>query len=1079
MNVAKYPIIGLNQDDDDVNLKPGWCREIWNAIPKNGYSKTGIQNLEGTVVRTNGSLAAGTNTCIGAFPDKPNNRIFYFLHNSNDDHSIWYFKPEDDTHTLVMQTEFLLFDTAYPILSCAFIEDICKWVDNNNENRSVVVARAVAGLYTFNDQDSFEKQISEYKFSPPYPPTTNSSRSIGTSGFNNIASNSYQFCVQYGYYDDTRSQVSPLSKINIGDIYPLSTNTRNRIDITHNVDLDIYPIIKKIYWIYVKNDDGNYQLFKETDIDTVDPGRAVATYLVQFYDTSSVQTIFPSQVNFIPRKSKNTAIHDQRSITTMNEFDYEQSTVTVSLALSTVGTIPSPFTRALKIFPPNSSVTAGFLFFDRFGRTPGITASATKVIPNILKALKLPSDDQNIIQSSDQLRLDWSVTGTVPSWAKTCAIAIKRNNTLDSFYACLAFPMFYKRNGTDADTYEIEDNGKIYWETPRNSWTKQLYWKIPVNAPFQIDGSFKMRLLNSGMGNTRDVESIIAVEGDKVITENFGIEDWLILLGANKGFINVIFERYKEEKDEVFFEIGDHQDCSSGSLVGIGGTIEGDSYYMESKLKFERVDARSVDYGGSFGDVLQNGTDNSDQPITVPIISQSPVHSNVTVRDVQTQVERAKKGIFKKVLGAVGGIASAVPGIGTAVSVAASTASAVASNLETPQDDVTTIDTVKLVYTPDYNKIASDSGRPWIDVINKKISYEPNTLSISDPYIINSKINGISDYKILYQIPISRTPISKMISIGASHIALLVHERSATSITTYNGKILNTTDGSQIIGDGSEVVGYDNELSGGYGTIYPDSVVHHYNRVYWFDPYSGEVCRYANNGITPIGSIYKMHNFFREKGDQFMDTTGRNVIGGYDANLDILFLTFRSADPDEEVTVAFVDRQGEERWISFEEFLPERYAYINEKLYGFVNGVMWEFNANATRNLFFGVQYTTRVRHLFNTEFSREKHLTNIGVESNKKWVFDPITVDKYGVSQETSLAKSNFVRRDDVFYADVKRDKNTAAGLLPPGKTALVAGQPMIGKVYDITLENDDTELVELDFLNYGFIPSPGHNII
>jgi len=80
---------------------------------------------------------------------------------------------------------------------------------------------------------------------------------------------------------------------------------------------------------------------------------------------------------------------------------------------------------------------------------------------------------------------------------------------------------------------------------------------------------------------------------------------------------------------------------------------------------------------------------------------------------------------------------------------------------------------------------------------------------------------------------------------------------------------------------------------------------------------------------------------------------------------------------------------------------------------------------------------------------------------------------------QETSLAKSNFVRRDNGFYADLKRDINTPSGLIPAGKSALVAGQPLIGKVYEINLENDDTELVELDFLNYGYFPQSGHNIV
>ncbi len=1217
MQVAKYPIIGINTDDDDANLKPGWFREIWNALPKNGYSKTGAQNIKGTTVRTNGSIAAGTNTCIGAFADRSNNRILYHLHNSNNDHSVWYFDPLLNTHTLVLQTSYLNYSTSFPITSCDFIEDIANWCDNNNEDRSVVVSRAVAGLYTFNSQASFEKQLSLYKTRHSDPPTAVRFNSAGIP--NNISSHSYQFCVQFVYYDNTVSLISPLSQVDIAEVYPIGTSVATKIAVGITVDADIYGVIKKIYWIYVRNDDGNFNLFKETDLDTADPSRSNPNHSIDFFGTEPIQTIFPSQVNFIPNKSKNIVIHDQRAITTLNEFDYEGSEVTLTLATQALGGIAST-QFATKICAPNSSYTVGFLYFDRLGRTPGITAQETIYTPNIKKALKLTFDDQNTIIFSDQLRILCTPSGTAPSWATKYAIALKPNNTLQAAYSCLAFPMFYKRDGTDRAASEIEDNGKIFYESPRNSWTKNLYWKLPVNMPFALDGSYKMRLLNN-IGQTKEIEDVIEIVGDKIITENFGITNWLTLLGANKGMVNVIFERYKDVQDEVFFEVGAMQDCVGGDPITGSHTLNGDFYYMLSKLVFERVTAGNVTYGGAFGNVLENSTDSGEQ-IEVPIISQSPTHSNVVIGDVQERVEKKRgrkflRNVFKGLAG-IGSVLTFVPGaqaVGAGLSAAGSIGGTELS--DKPDEEITQIETVKLVYSPDYTKICSDSGLAWIDVKNKKISSEPNTLSISDPYIINSKINGLSDFRTLYQIPISRSPIRKMISVGASNILLAIHERTTTSLATYaGGKMLNTTDGSQILGEGDHIVGYNNELSGGYGTIYPDSVVSHKGRAWWFDPFSGEVVRYANNGLTPIGSIYKMHNFFREKGDQFRDPTGRNVIAGYDGNLDILYLTFKSSQisgilvtyndftqswsndgqvtqsdwtfaasymendvtafgtkkashaftfiagrtykvraifttlvvsgtPEfnlyvfngsqqegpiggpiytsdswdveleflatensnaidfssldtsifggtmrvnittiivygaEEITVAFIDRQGEERWICFTDFSPERYAYINEKLYGFLNGVLWEFNSNNTRNLFFGAQYTTRLRHLFNAEFSREKRLLNIGVESNKKWVFDPITVAKFGVDQETSLAKSNFIRRDDVFYSDVKRDKNTATGLLPTGKSALVAGQPMIGKVYDVTLENDDTELVELDFLNYGFEPQPGHNIV
>lgn len=1097
MQVSKHPIIGIDQDTDEANLKPGWCREIWNAIPKNGFSKTAIQNLKGTITRANESLAVGTSTCIHAATDKGNSRIVYFIHNSNNDHSIWYFTPLTNVHTLVLQSSYLAFDLSYPITSCDFIEDILTWADGNQEDRSLVVSRAVANLYDFNSQDSFEKQISLHKTTPQYPPTA--VKSAGTSGFNNITKDSYQFCCQFLFHDNTVSLVSPLSELVMADVVPKNTNTRNKIVVTQSVEAALRNVIKKVYFIFVKNDDGNFQLFREVDqvTDAVD-------YSIDFYGTDTIQTVFPSQVNFIPNKSKNIVIHNQRSIVTMNEFDYEKPADldVFTAATADVGSIGSD-DMATKICCPNSSYTIGFLYFDAFGRTPGITASQTVTIGNILQALKLPSDDQNIITSTDNLRIEWSAIGTPPSWAKTYAIAIKQNNTLETAYSCLALPMFYKKEGTDASAAEFSDNGKIFYSDAQNNWTKQIYWKLPLNIPFSLDGSFKLRILNNGITQkTKETEDIIAIVGDKIVTENFGIEDWRSgaggpALGTTKGMFNVMLEVYKDEPDEVFFEIGQHYDCSDGSLSVTSGTISGDYYYLNSPLLFERTDSRidqiggfelsgSINYGGVYGDRLQLTGSNAGKPITVPVISQSPTHSTLAIEDVKTSIDKQKDKKRKKgLLGAISALGSAaaiVPGVGTAVAAASAgvgiIAGSQASNINAEDKVIETV-TLKLAYTPDYNKVCWDSGRAWIDVKNKKINYEPNTLSISDPYIINSKINGLTDFRQLYQIPINRTPIRKLVSIGASNVLLAIHERTTTSLATYSGNILNTTDGSQLLGDGKGVIGYNNELNGGFGTIYPDSVVSYNGKVYFFDPHLGEVVRYAQNGNTPIGSKYKMHNFFRTKGDQFIDPTNRNVIAGYDGNLDILYMTFRSATPSEEVTVAFVDRDGEERWISFEEFLPERYAYINERLFGFVNGQMWEFNANTTRNLFFGVQYTTRVKHLFNPEFSREKMLLNIGVESNKKWVFDPVTVAKYGVDQETSLAKSNFVRRDDVFYADLKRDKNTAVGLIPAGKSALTAGQPMIGKVYEITLENDDTELVELDFLNYGYSPQSGHNIV
>ncbi len=1085
MQVAKYPIIGLNQDDDDVNLKPGWCREIRNAIPKNGYSKTGIQNIAGTLIKTNGDLAAGDNICLGMFSDTYNTRIFYFLHNSNNDHSIWYFTPTSDTHTKVLQSRYLKFSLSYPILSCDFIEDILQWTDGNNEARSLIVAQAVVNGYDFNDQPSFEKQISLFKVRPDLPPI--SARSPGTSGFNNITADSFQFCTQYVYNDNSVTKPSPASELNPADVYPRNTNSNNQIQIIFYVDISLLNIIKKVYVLYIKNGNGQYYLFKEYTISELGaPFSSTSThnlYSILFYNTDTAQRIEVNNVNLIPNKTNSIMIHEQRNYITMNEFDYEEWDGTITASTSSVYSLGGGVTR---LFLPNSSYTVGVMFFDYFGRTPGVTKTTTLKFGNIKKTLGVYA-----LSSPESLALTWTLSGTPPSWAKSYAIVLKKNNTYQACFSCLAIPMFYLRDDNESATHMVDDN-KVYYKNPPTTWAKQVYWKFPQNIPFTPDASCKLRLLNTLSGATRDVEDIISLEGDKIVTENFGISNWNTAIGANTGLIWVMLEIPKSIPEEAFFEIGKHYDCSSGALSTTTAVVNGDHHYIFTKLIYAPFASSNVNYINNLFDDRFNETGVEHlKPIEVNAISQSPTNAVIYLSDPITTVDKQHKTGVSKTLRTLEDTASAIPffGISTYVAIARASNTDFAGNVaDKIEGDASQTDTteVRLVYTPDYNKIAADWGRPWLQVKNKKISSEPNTISISDTYVVGSKINGINDFSNLYPVAINRTQITKLVNVTASNVFLAIHKRSTSSFATYAGaRILNTTDGSQILSDGRNIIGYDNELAGGYGTIYPDSIVSNKGRTYFFDPFQGEVIRYSQAGLTPIGSIYKMATYFKRKGQQFSDSTSRNVIAGYDNKLNLLYITFRSADSSEEETAIFVERNGEERWISLNDFLPDKYASMNNRLFSFMDGSLWEHNVNTTYNLFYNTPHSTSIKHLFSSEISHEKMLLNVSVESNKQWEFDPILSNRYNpitggtIEQETSLAKSNFVRRDNIFYADVMRDKNTVSGLLPAGKTGLVAGQPLIGKVYEVNLENDDSELVELDFINYGYTQQSGHRIV
>ena len=334
----------------------------------------GLQNVPGTTVRNNASLPAGTNTFIGHYVDAPNNRVFYFVHNSFGNHGVWYFSPNTNTHTKVLQTSYLNFSTSNRITGISCIEDILQWSDGLNEPRSLIVARAVAeDLYDFASQEAFESQLSLYKPGPNIPPSVSRLADSGVL-VNNITSDSFQFCVRFVFKDNTVSKPGPLSVLSPADFYPKFNSGNNYISVTQVVGSYLENLVKKVQFIYVKNNTGDYSIFKEED------GVGNGAYNVSFYNTESVEVIPPeevSPVNFIPNLSKNLIVHEQRAITTLDQYDYAD-VGNFSFSIATSNTTP---TTGGKLHLPGSSETYGIMFFDGKGRTNGVLKKAAVYIP--------------------------------------------------------------------------------------------------------------------------------------------------------------------------------------------------------------------------------------------------------------------------------------------------------------------------------------------------------------------------------------------------------------------------------------------------------------------------------------------------------------------------------------------------------------------------------------------------------------------------------------------------------------------------------------------------------------------------
>jgi len=1051
----KYPILGLNLDDDDRSIPAGFFKKLQNCIPtSDGLSKAGgIQAIGGTLARTITFGFAGTNTCIYSFEDRQNSRIISFFHNSSNNHSIWYFNPVTNAHTLVMMAANLEFSLTTPILSAGSVDDYIFWTDGNTDPKWLNVTDAVNGVYdtsgTFMGSSELSSQIALEKPHPRMPPTA-ARASDGTFNSNNVSADSWQFSVQFVYRDNTVSAFSPLSKVVPADTYPDPNNTTdNYISVSFTIDDDTVEIVKKVRYAYVKNGDGQYFVFKEQS----------SAGTVSFYNNESITSITPqelAQINFIPNKSNNIVMHDQRMFLTMNEFDYEDiGNLTLSLSIASWDDA-----NILECHLPGVSYSYGIVCFDKFMRTNGVISETKISIPHVTA-----STPSAYVGFTSNIWVDWSISGSFPSWATSYAIVRKRNDSVSSMCVVPGLVLFYKKEGDTASAGEALDNGQIFYESRQSGWSnRNIHIKLAQNIPVSLDPSYRVRITQN-IGQSVDTEPIVDIQGDKVICGNFGITDWT----AIDCELLVRFEKYKDSNDDLFYEIGHH--------YFVGGTTSGTAYGDHYVKTFQNYEYDPIE-GGDFDYDWPTDPPGRAAPGAGGIITESPTTSTNTVDISVSSTER--------VVNPEGLLAEDFRENTTTTSVK-DFFQDLGHNLTHPFeglkralqpkriDQQLVVSNSKSVFAWDYNKAASSNGRVWTTLRNRKISSYPTTLSISDKLVFNSQINGINKFTKLFSITPNRGDITKLVELGSSSIFLAIHERSCTSLTTYSGdNVLRTTDGSELFGDGKNIVGYERELAGGYGTTYPDSVCQDGNRVWFFDANSGEVCRYAANGITPIATVYKMKSFFKEKGTQFLNRTNRNVISGYDPLTQIVYFTFKSSTPEEQVTYGFVDKQGEERWIGPFDFIPDKYVSINNRLFMHLGGQVYELGIGTAMN-FFGVQYDAEIQHLVNIDYDRHKMIRSMGFSSSVPFDVN-ITVPKTnGFSLETYLLSTEFMRRDDNWYADLKRNINTTG--FASDAAARIGGSILIGKSYDVTLSTDED--FTLYDIGYMYQESDGHRTL
>ena len=78
--------------------------------------------------------------------------------------------------------------------------------------------------------------------------------------------------------------------------------------------------------------------------------------------------------------------------------------------------------------------------------------------------------------------------------------------------------------------------------------------------------------------------------------------------------------------------------------------------------------------------------------------------------------------------------------------------------------------------------------------------------------------------------------------------------------------------------------------------------------------------------------------------------------------------------------------EGVQGWPSFYSYAPDFMIGMNNYFYTFKNGNLYRHNVNATRNNFYGTQYTSKIQSVFNDLPLENKLFKTLNLEGDDSW---------------------------------------------------------------------------------------------
>jgi len=388
----------------------------------------------------------------------------------------------------------------------------------------------------------------------------------------------------------------------------------------------------------------------------------------------------------------------------------------------------------------------------------------------------------------------------------------------------------------------------------------------------------------------------------------------------------------------------------------------------------------------------------------------------------------------------------------------------------------------------------------------------------SNVFTTGTSNNGLSTFEVLNfkTVPLGMGSIQKLqlASKTTEQGVVMLAIGSFQTASCYLGEV-QVVGASQnaFLAQDVAVIGTINVLKGMLGTTQPETVVEYLGVIFWYDLNNGQVAQYSSNGVFPISS-FKMERLFKNYAKGYLAANSNNLdnINGFhhiptyidpfhkEFGISLPGLIYQNYadtlpsyatvpsyassiinrfDMSDSLAKTVVFHLQDNQWKSDYQFIAEQYEYFENRMFGFKNGALYEFNTNtSTWNTWFGTQYPVRICWVVNKPLSGLKDMAELVVEGNQAPDYT-VLYTTLPNTQITDLTESDFVSQEGIFYGRFLRDRLSPNATGTPDQKML-NGDVILSQIPQIMAEWQSYDsIIYVNFVDVGFNLSRGQNFI